>query len=184
MGKRTKTNITLGSGKAYIMEYDSSTGMPTETEICVAENLLGHIKNGAELTYTAEPHKESDDLGLVSKVVVNAEEAVLKLGLITWNGDTLTYLADRCKVTTTGGKRTIKIGGAGNAQGKEWVVCFFQEDKKDGNLWVLVRATNSAGLTLTFAVDSATVLEPEFTALPQDEDGTLITIIEESDATA
>jgi len=184
MAKRTKTNITLGSGKAYVMEYDSSNGMPTETEICVAENVLGHIKNGAELTYTAEPHKENDDLNLVSKVVVNAEEVILKLGLITWNGDTLKYLADRCKVTTEGGKRTIKIGGAGNAQGKEWVICFMQEDKKDGNLWVLIRGTNTAGLTLTFAVDAATVLEPEFTALPQDDEGTLVTIIEETGATA
>lgn len=180
MAKRTKKNITLGSGKAYIMEYDATKGMPTETEICTEENLLGHIQGGAELTYTAEPHKETDDLGLVSKVVVNAEEAILKLGLITWNGQTLQHLADRCSVTDGNGKRTIKIGGAGNAQGKEWVVCFFQEDKKDGNLWVLVRATNSAGLTLTFAVDAATKLEPEFTALPQDEDGTLITIIEET----
>lgn len=178
MAKRTKDTITLGSGKAYIMEYDGT--MPTETEICVAENLLGHIQGGAELAYTAEPHEEKDDLGLVSKTVVNAEEAILKLGLITWNGQTLQYLADRCSVTEASGKRTIKIGGAGNAQGKEWAVCFLQEDKKDGNLWVMVRATNSAGLTLTFAVDAATKLEPEFKAMPQDDAGTLITIIEEN----
>lgn len=182
MAKRTKENITLGSGKAYIMEFDGT--MPSETDICKAENLLGHIQGGAELAYTAEPHEEKDDLGLVSKTVINAEEAILKLGLITWNGDTLKFLADRCSVTEAAGKRTIKIGGAGNAQGKEWVVCFFQEDKKDGNLWVMVRATNSAGLTLTFAVDAATKLEPEFKAMPQDDAGTLITIIEETGATA
>lgn len=179
MAKRTQENITLGSGKAYIMEFDASKGMPTETEICAAENLLGHIQGGAELAYTAEPHEEKDDLGLVSKTVINAEEAILKLGLITWNGNTLKFLADRCSVTEAAGKRTIKIGGAGNAQGKEWAVCFFQEDKKDGNLWVMVRATNSAGLTLTFAVDAATKLEPEFKAMPQDDAGTLITVIEE-----
>ena len=179
MAKRTKENITLGSGKAYIMEYDAANGMPEVSAICVKDNLLGHIQGGAELSYTSEPYEEKDDLGLVTKIIVAAEEAVLKLGLLTWNGETLTKLMDRCQSTTDGGKRTIKIGGAGNAQGKEWVICFAHEDKLDGNLWVLMRGTNTAGFTLTFATDAATKLEPEFKALPQDEDGTLITLIEE-----
>lgn len=180
MAKRTSENITLGSGKAYIMEF--SGAMPEKDVICKEENLLGHIQGGAELSYTAEPHEEKDDLGLVSKVVVNSEEATLKLGLLTWNGDTLSKLADRCKVTEGEGIRTIHIGGAGNAQGKEWVVCFFHEDKADGNLWIIIRGTNSAGFTLTFAVDAGTKIEPEFKALPQDDEGTLITIIEETAA--
>ena len=182
MAKRTKENITLGSGKAYIVEYDAAAGVPDKEEICVEENLLGHIQGGAELSYTAEPYEEKDDLGMVSKVIVTSEEAILKLGLLTWNGETLAKLADRCKVTTSAGLRTIKIGGAGNAQGKEWVICFFHEDKKDGNLWIIIRGSNSAGFTLTFAVDAGTKMEPEFKALPQDDDGTLITIIEETDA--
>lgn len=181
MAKRDPENITLGSGKAYIAEYDAAKGMPSHTEICKPENLLGHIQGGAELSYTEETHEEKDDLGYVSKVITIAEEALLKLGLLTWNGNTLQKLADRCKVTEdkTKGTRTIHIGGAGNAQGKEWAVCFFHEDKTDGNLWVLIRGRNTAGLTLTFAVDAGTKIEPEFKALPQDADGTLITIIEE-----
>lgn len=179
MAKRTKENITLGSGKAYIMEYTGE--MPEVDTICADENLLGHIQGGAELSYTAEPYEEKDDLGLVSKTIVTSEEAILKLGLLTWNGQTLQYLADRCSVTEGNGKRTIKIGGAANAQGKEWVICFFHEDKKDGNLWVLIRGSNSAGFTLTFASDAGTKIEPEFKALPQ-SDGTLITLIEETTA--
>jgi hypothetical protein len=182
MAKRDPENITLGSGKAYIAEYDAATGMPSHTEICKPENLLGHIQGGAELTYTEETHEEKDDLGFVSKVVTISEEAILKLGLLTWNGNTLQKLADRCKVTDGEGIRTIHIGGAGNAQGKEWAVCFAHEDKKDGNLWVLIRGRNNVGLTLTFAVDAGTKLEPEFKALPHDDDGTLITIIEETAA--
>lgn len=183
MGKRSKENITLGSGKAYIVEYASGTTL-SHTDICKPENLLGHIKGGAELSYTEETYEEKDDLGLVSKVITTSEEALLKLGLLTWNGTTLTHLADRCTFTETAGLRTVHIGGAGNAQGKEWAVCFFHEDKTDGNLWVLIRGRNTAGFTLTFAADSGTIIEPEFKALPQDDKGTLITLIEEIPTTA
>jgi len=179
MAKRSKENITLGSGKPYIVEFTGE--MPTVEEICVPENLLGYSKGGAELSYTEETYEEKDDLGYVSKVITTTEEAILKLGLLTWNGDTLKYLADRCTVTEDAAKgtRTINIGGAGNTQGKEWVICFFHEDKKDGNLWVMVRGRNNVGLTLTFAADAGTVIEPEFKALPHDDKGTLITLIEE-----
>lgn len=177
--KGSKEKITLGSGIPYIVEFTGT--MPTVDEICVKENMLGYIKGGAELSYTEETYEEKDDLGYVSKVITTSEEALLKMGLLTWNGNTMKHLADRCTVTedTTKGTRTIHIGGAGNAQGKEWALCFFQEDKKDGNLWVLIRGRNTAGFTLTFAADAGTVVEPEFKALPQDDKGTLITVIEE-----
>jgi len=178
MPKRSKENITLGSGKAYIAEY-TGDAMLSHTDICKADNLLGYIKGGAELSYTEETYEEKDDLGYVSKVITTSEEALMKLGLLTWNGTTLKHLADRCTVTEENGLRTIHIGGAGNSQGKEWVICFLHEDKKDGNLWVLIRGRNTAGFTLTFAADAGTVIEPEFKALPQDENGTLITLVEE-----
>lgn len=178
MAKRTDPDkITLGSGKAYIMEYSGT--MPDVTAICKEENLLGKIQGGAELSYSTETHEERDDLGTVAKVVITSEEAILKLGLITFNGATLAKLADRCKVTETAGKRTIHIGGAGNAQGKEWVVCFHHHDPIDGDIWVMVRGANQAGLTLAFAVDAGSKLEPEIKALPCDDNGTLITYIEE-----
>ena len=182
MAKRSKDNITLGSGIPYIMEYDPDNGMPTPEEICVEENRLGYCKGGAELSYTEETYEEKDDLGYVSKVITTSEEAILKLGLLTFNGNTVKHLADRCTVTEASGKRTIHIGGAGNSQGKEWALCFKHEDKKDGNLWVLIRGRNSTGFTLTFAADAGTVVEPEFKALPHDDKGTLITLIEEIDA--
>ncbi len=180
MSKRTNADkITLGSGKAYIMEYTGK--MPEPEVICIEKNLLGKIKGGAELTYTTENHDEKDDLGEVAKIVITAEEALLKLGLITFNGRTLAYLADRCRVTEGNGRRTVYIGGAGNAQGKEWVVCFAHEDKVDGNMWVRMRGANQAGLTLTYAVDAGTKIEPQFKALPCDSAGTLIIYDEEID---
>ncbi|MBR5879147.1 MAG: hypothetical protein IKY91_06295 [Akkermansia sp.] len=184
MAKRTKDTITIGSAIPYIMEYTGT--MPTTEAICVPANRLGYIKGGASLEYTIEPYTEKDDLGYVSKTIVNAEEAVLKLGVLTWNGDTLQKLVDRCQVEEdkTNGVRTIKLGGAGNAQGKDWVICLHHVDKKEGDLWVMVRGTNAAGLTLTLSAEGGTVLEPEFVATAHDNKGTQVILIEEIDKTA
>lgn len=177
MAKRDKDVITLGSGKLYVAEYTDA--LPTVDTLCVDENLLGWIKNGASLEYTMETYEEKDDLGMVSKIITTSEEALLKCGILTWNGATLTKLVDRGKTTEAAGKRTTKIGGAGNATNKNYAICFFHEDKVDGNLWVLIKGKNTAGFTLTFAVDEGTVVEPEFKAMPHDTDGTLIELIEE-----
>lgn len=177
MAKRDGKTITLGSGKLYLQAFADS--MPTVDKLCVEANLLGYIKGGASLEYTQETYEEKDDLGLVSKIITTSEEAILKCGLITWNGETLQKLIDRCGVTTASGKRTTKIGGAGNAQGGYYAICFMHEDKTDGNLWVLIKGLNTAGVTLTFATEEGTLLEPEFKALPHDDNGTLIELIEE-----
>lgn len=177
MAKRDKENITLGSGKIYVAEYSES--MPTVDTLCVEGNLLGWIKGGASLEYTQETYEEKDDLGMVSKIITTSEEAILKCGLLTWNGETLTKLVDRGTTSEAAGKRTTKIGGAGNANNKNYAICFFHEDKVDGNLWVLIKGKNTAGFTLTFAVDEGTVVEPEFKAMPHDDKGTLIELIEE-----
>lgn len=182
MAKREKKGITLGSGKIYVQAFTDN--MPTVETLCVDDNLLGYIKGGAELSYTQETYEEKDDLGFVSKIITTSEEAILKCGLLTWNGATLQKLVDRCGVTENGGKRTTKIGGAGNAQGKYYAICFLHEDKADGNLWVLIKGLNTAGFTLTFATDSGTVVEPEFKAMPHDDNGTLIELIEETDSAA
>ena len=177
MAKRDNKTITLGSGKIYLKAY--AEAMPTVEELCVEENLLGYIKGGAALEYTEETYEEKDDLGYVSKIITTTEEALLRCGLLTWNGATLKNLVDRCTTTEAAGKRTTKIGGAGNAQGGYYAICFFHEDKVDGNLWILIKGRNTAGATLTFAADEGTVVEPEFKAMPHDDAGTLIELIEE-----
>lgn len=181
MAKREKSSITLGSGKIYLAAFE--TAMPTVDTLCTADNLLGYIKGGASLEYTEETYEEKDDLGFVSKVITTSEEALLKCGLLTWNGTTLQKLIDRCSVTEASGKRTVKIGGAGNTQGKYYAICFHHEDEVDGDLWVLIKGRNTAGATLTFAADSGTVIEPEFKAMPHDDKGTLVELIEETGTT-
>lgn len=177
MAKRDQEVITLGSGKIYLMAFSAS--MPSIETICTEANLLGYIKGGASLEYTQETYEEKDDLGYVSKIITTDEEALLRCGLLTWNGNTLQKLIDRCGSTESNGKRITKIGGAGNAQGGYYAICFFHEDAADGNLWILIKGRNTAGATLTFAKDAGTVLEPEFKAMPHDTDGTLIELIEE-----
>lgn len=177
MAKRDKSTITLGSGKIYLQAF--SEAMPTVDTLCVDGNLLGYIKGGAALEYTEETYEEKDDLGYVSKIITTTEEAILKCGLLTWNGATLAKLIDRCKTSESAGKRTTKIGGAGNAQGGYYAICFYHEDPVDGNLWILIKGRNTAGATLTFSTDEGTVVEPEFKAMPHDDDGTLIELIEE-----
>ncbi len=177
MAKRDKNTITLGSGKIYLQAFSDS--MPTVDTLCVDGNLLGYIKGGASLEYTQETYEEKDDLGYVSKIITTSEEAILKCGLLTWNGATLQKLIDRCGSTEASGKRTTKIGGQGNAQGGYYAICFYHEDNVDGDLWILIKGRNTAGATLTFATDSGTVIEPEFKALPHDDNGTLVELIEE-----
>lgn len=181
MAKRDKKTITLGSGYAYLKEYadevpDSKDDL---TALCVDTNLLGYIKGGASLEYTQETYEEKDDLGLVSKIITTDEAAVMKLGLLTWNGSTLKSMIDRCTSSEATGLRTTKIGGAGNAQGKYYVLCFHCPDAIDGDVWVVIVGRNTAGATITFAKDNGTVIEPEFKAKPHDTAGTLVLLFEE-----
>ena len=181
MAKRDKKTITLGSGLIYLATFDSAHF--DVSEVCVEGNLLGYIKGGAALTYTMDSEDEKDDLGYVSRILTTTEEAVLKCGLLTWNGETLESLLDRCTSAVEGGKRVTRIGGANHAKGEYYAICFHHVDKTSGDLWVLMKGRNTAGLTLTFSTEAGSVIEPEFKAIPHDEDGTLIQLIEELDKT-
>lgn len=180
MPKRDTKTITVGSAIPYLMEHTDA--VPAIEDICKEEFRLGYIQSGAAVEYTEETTEIKDDLGLVSKIITTTEEALVKMGLITWNGTTLQKLIDRCKVTEADGRRITKIGGAGNAQGKYYVLCLHHIDKKDGDLWVMIVGRNTAGATITLNPEDGTLLEPEFKAIPHDDDGTLIQLIEELDA--
>lgn len=172
-----KEKIVLGSGNTYIKEYTGK--LPDIAEIEKEENRLGHTSGGASIEYTPENYTASDDFGTVSKTIITKEEALLKLGICTWCGTTLEKLASTARVTTEGNKRIVKIGGVSNDNGKSWVVLFVHKDKKDGNIYILIVGKNTAALILTFAKDAETVINPEFKAEPQDDEGTLIQYIEE-----
>ena len=100
---------------------------------------------------------------------------------MTWNGKTLKKLCSTAIVTEATGKRTVKIGGAGNHDGKKYVIHFVHEDAVDGDIRVTIVGSNEAGFELAFAKDKETVINAEFKAQPCDSSGTLI-IYEEEDS--
>lgn len=184
--KGTKEKVTLGSGKLYMAEYNGN--LPEEFAdilkmLMTEENHAGWIKGGASVEYKPTMTQEKDDLGHIVKEILTDEEATFKSGLFTWNGETLAKLTSTAQLTTEkrGNKmyRRLRIGGAGNDDGKQYAILFVHEDPVEGNCYLLVVGRNSAGFTITFAADSATVIDAEFTCKPHDERGTLIEFIEE-----
>lgn len=171
--------IVLGSGKVYIDEFTGT--IPEDSVIEVDDKLLGLIQGGAVLTYTPSFYEAKDDLGLVGKKIITDETAVLKSGVMTWNGKTLEKLCSTARVTEDTEKhiRTVKIGGVGNYNGKKYVIHFVHEDKVDGDIRVTIVGSNEAGFELAFAKDKETVINTEFKAQPMDNEGTLILFREE-----
>ena len=171
---------TLGSGDLFIKEYTAGTAVTAEDVITTGERL-GEIKGGASLEYTTETKEDSSDLGRTKIVIISKEDVVLKSGVMTWNGKTLEKLCQTARVTKSvdNKKRTIKIGGLANAANKSYAVAFqYKGDGKKG-LTVLIVGKNTAGFTVSFSSDNATVIDAEFKAQALDNDGTLV-IIEET----
>lgn len=171
---------TLGSGDLFIKEYTAGTAVTAEDVITTGERL-GEIKGGASLEYTTETKEDSSDLGRTKIVIISKEDVVLKSGVMTWNGKTLEKLCQTARVTKDdiAKKRTIKIGGLAHAANKSYAVAFqYKGDGKKG-LTVLIVGKNTAGFTVSFSSDNATVIDAEFKAQALDNDGTLV-IIEET----
>lgn len=140
-----KESIVLGSGDLYCTEFEGTNAeMPTNEELETEENRLGHIKGGAEIEYAPSFYEAKDDMGKVSKVIITEEEATMKSGIMTWCGTTLKKLCQTARVTEDAEKkkRTVKIGGIGNADGKRYVLHFVHKDTVDGDVRVtIVEAT-------------------------------------------
>lgn len=176
--------IVLGSGKVFVTEFTGST-IPADSAIETDANKLGAVKGGASVEYEPTFYTAKDDLGSVSKSRLTEEEAKLTCGIMTLDGTTFEKICSTATVTTTpatqsaAGKRTVKIGGAGNDNGKKYVIRFLHEDAEDGNIRLTIVGRNEAGFTMSFKQDEETVLDLEFAAHPHDTDGTLIKYEEE-----
>ncbi|MGL5766019.1 MAG: hypothetical protein ACRCX8_10305 [Sarcina sp.] len=171
------SKIVLGSGTLYCSTFEGT--IPTDVELETPSNVLGKIKGGASLEYKTTHYEAKDDLGTITKEVITDEEAILKSGIMTWDITTLTKLTSTARVSSTAGKKTLKIGGVGNYDREKYVLRFVHKDAADGDIRVTIVGTNRAGLVLTFAKEAETVINAEFKAQPHDSEGTLI-IIEET----
>lgn len=181
--KRDAEVITLGSGDLMIKEYDG-TSVPNYSEFNVETDLLGRIQGGATLEYKTTWYDAKDDTSKAVKSIITEEDATLKSGIITWNGKTLKQLVSTARVTEDNGKRTVKIGGVGNHDGKSYALCFHHTDKADGDVWIVIRAVNQGGFSMSFVKDKETVIDAEFKCLPIDSEGTLIEYTEEMTGSA
>ena len=175
--------IVLGSGKLYIdtaTKTGSNYNIPADADLETNAKLIGYIQGGATLEYTPEFYEAKDDLGYVYKKYLTNEEAILRSGVMTWNGETLAKLSATARVDeTVTGKRTVKIGGIGNYDNAFYVIRFVYEDETDGDIRVTIVGANESGFEMAFAKDAETVINAEFKAIPNDSDGTLIIYTEE-----
>lgn len=115
----------------------------------------------------------------MSKKILTEEEVILKSGIMTWNGETLQKLSSTARVENDDSKRIVKVGGAGNYNGKKYLIRFYHRDKIDGDIRITIVGSNEAGFELSFAKDKETVINAEFKAQPCDDEGTLIIYEEE-----
>lgn len=169
--------IRLGSGTVYVTEFLGE--IPEDSEIEKNTNILGRIQGGASVEYKPTFYTAKDDSGLASKTVITEEEATLKTGLITFNAHTLAKMAATARVTETSTERTLKIGGAGNDNGKKYLFRFLHADKVDGDVRLTLVGRNTAGFSLAYAKDKETIIDAEIKAEPCDGEGTLVIYNEE-----
>ena len=179
--------IVLGSGTLHVVEFTGQsqiTNAAAVMALCTINNILGYISGGASLQYTPTFYTATDDLGYVTKTIITEEEVLLTSGIMTFNGQTLATLSSTARVTEdpTGKTRTVRIGGIGNASNTQYAIIFHHSDDQDGDIYVCIVGNNQNGFTLAFAKDQETVIDAEFRALAQDDDGTLVMYIEQ-DAT-
>lgn len=169
---KDEDKILLGSGKLFVTEFTGT--LPEDNVIETEDNRLGYIQGGATVEYKPKFSEVKDDLGYVQKDVLTDEEVTMKSGVLTWNGKKLALMCCTARVTETNGKRTVKIGGLANQDGKQYVIRFLHEDKVDGDVRVTIVGNNQAGFTLKFTKDKETVVDAEFKAAPMDNEGTRI----------
>ena len=77
---------------------------------------------------------------------------------------------------------TYKIGGIKNASGKKYLWRFVHTKDDGKKIRITVTGKNQGGVSITFAKDKETTVDPEITAEPLDAEGTLIIFDEEVQA--
>lgn len=170
--------IPIGSMDFYIMEW---TGIiPEDSIIETEENMSGRTKNGATVSYNATWYTAESDDGKAKKRRLTGESASINYGNITWNGKTLEKYIATARSEEKDGRRTTKIGGIENDNGKCYLIRGVHHDKVDGDIRITGVGVNTGGWEAVFKTDSETVIQPTFELNPViDSTGTLLIYEEE-----
>ena len=167
-----KLYIPVGSGHIYSTEFTGT--IPADSVIETEANRLGHIEGGGSIEYAPKVETFKDDLGLISRNKLTAEEATFKGELIAWSSADFAKFANTARVTSANGRRTVKIGGLSHDSGKRYLFRFVHKDEEFGDVRLTVVGTQSGGFTLTYKSDEASKMALEIKAEPSDNEGTLI----------
>lgn len=170
-------HIPVGSG--YLFHSLFSGTIPEDNVIEVEANKLGYIEKGGEINYKPTYKVFKDDFGIQQRNVLTAEEATFKASLIAWAMSDFNAFASTARVTESQGRRTIKIGGLGNDDGKVHLFRFVHPDAAYGDVRITIVGTQTGGFTLSFKPDDASNMALEITAQASDTEGTLIKVDEE-----
>ena len=171
--------IPLGSMDFYVVEYTGS--IPDDATFEIEKNMIGRTKNGATVTYGAEWHTAESDDGKAKKRRLIKETASISYGAITWNANTLSTLIATARVEedTSKSKRTVKIGGISNENGKRYLIRGVCHDKVDGDIRITGLGVNTGGWESVFKADDSANISPKFELDPIDSEGTLLIFSEE-----
>ena len=164
--------IPVGSGHVYATEFSGT--IPADNVIETEANRLGYVSEGSTIEYTPSFANFRDDMGLVSRTKLTAEEATFKAELIAWSTADFQKFANTARVTEADGHRTVKIGGMDNDSGKRYLIRFHHPDAKFGDVRISIVGTQSGGFSLTYKNDEASKMAIEIHAEPSDSEGTLI----------
>ncbi|HAT4108322.1 TPA: hypothetical protein I9Z35_002865 [Clostridium perfringens] len=169
--------VTLGSGDLYVVKF-AGGAVPEHRTIEVANNLIGGIKGGAELSYKPTIYAVKDDKGVVHKVFITDTEVIFKSGILTWNNTVLNKLSLGGELEVTESKSTLKLGKVGEIE--NYLIRFVHTIDKTGRKYrVTIVGTPQNGFVLPFNPEEETVIDAEFVAGSIDKTGVKLILEEE-----
>lgn len=179
---KSSKKIVLGSMDFYITEWTGT--VPTDEEIETDDNKGGYTKNGATLKYEATWYVATSDDGKVRKRRLVGDSASIEYGNITWRGEIIKKYISTARIEEKDGKRTTRIGGIMNDDGKRYLIRGVHHDPIDGDIRITGVGVNTGGWEAVFKPDSESVINPTFELEPLDNSGSLLLLKESIDETS
>lgn len=170
--------IPLGSMDFYVVEFSGT--IPQDSVIETESNMIGRTKNGGTVNYSSTWYEAASDDGKARKRKLTAESASISYGNITWNGNTISKLVATARTSEESNKRTTKIGGIVNDNGKRYLIRGVHKDPVDGDVRITGVGVNTGGWEAIYSPTQETIITPTFELEPKlDSEGTLLIYEEE-----